>query len=123
MRFHYYNVNPRFRHVNDCTVRAISLALNISWENAYDLLSSYAKEQGVMMDEVTYIDDFLEKHFKKWCGCKDKVKVTVEQFVESHPVGTFLITMRGHITCCVNGCIYDTFNPKDRYIWGVYEVQ
>ena len=122
MRFHYYNVNPRLRHVNDCTVRAISLALNISWENAYDLLSSYAKEQGVMMDEVTYIDDFLEKHFKKWCGCKDKVKVTVEQFVESHPVGTFLITMRGHITCCINGCIYDTFNPKDRYIWGVYEV-
>lgn len=123
MTFCYYNANPLGRKVNDCTVRAISLAMNKTWDEAYDYLSSYAKAQGIMMDEVQYIDDFLESHFTKLCGCKNQVKVTVEQFVKTHPVGTFLITMNGHITCCIDGCIYDTFNPKDRIIWSIYEVK
>lgn len=123
MTFCYYNANPLGRKVNDCTVRAISLATNSTWDETYDWLSSYAKEQAIMMDEVDYIDEFLEKNFTKLCGCKNQVKVTIAQFVETHPVGTFLITMNGHITCCINGCIYDTFNPKDRIVWGVYEVR
>jgi hypothetical protein len=122
MKFCYYNANPLGRKVNDCTVRAIALATQKSWDEAYDCLSLYAKAQGIMMDEVEYIDEYLEKNFKKLCGCKNQVKVTVAQFVETHPQGTYLITMNGHITCCVDGCVYDTFNPEDRIIWGVYEV-
>jgi hypothetical protein len=46
----------------------------------------------------------------------------VGEFVETHPKGTFLITMSGHITCAIDGVIYDTFNPSDRFVWGVYEI-
>ena len=123
MQYKYYNANPLGRRVNDCTVRAISIANDISWDEAYDWLSTYAKAQGIMMDEVEYIDKFLEDNFIKLCGCKNKVKVTVGQFIESHPYGTFLITMNGHITCCIDGCIYDTFDPRDRIVWGIYEVR
>lgn len=41
--FTYYNANPYERNVNDCSVRAISLATNTSWDNTYDRLSEYAK--------------------------------------------------------------------------------
>lgn len=123
MRYKYYNANPLGRKVNDCTVRAISLALSTTWDEAYDYLSHYAKEQAIMMDEVEYIDQFLEERFEKLCGCKNMVKVTIEQFVDAYPSGTFLITMNGHITCCIDGCIYDTFNPKDRFVWSVYKVR
>lgn len=123
MEFRYYNANPYGRKVNDCTVRAISLATGKTWDETYDWLSKYAKEQGIMMDEVQYIDEFLEKYFIKLCGCKDTIKVTIEQFVDANPIGTYLITMNGHITCCINGCVYDTFNPQDRFVWGVYEVR
>ena len=122
MNFCYYNANPLGRRVNDCTVRAISLALGKTWDEAYDFLSHYAKSQAIMMDEVEYIDEFLETNFTKLCGCKGQVKVTVGQFANTHPVGTFLITMNGHITCCKDGCIYDTFNPQDRIVWGIYKV-
>lgn len=44
-------------------------------------------------------------------------------FNASQPKGTYLITMRGHITCCIDGCIYDTFDPSERYIWGIYKVR
>lgn len=27
-----------------------------------------------------------------------------------------------YITCSIDGIIYDTFNPKDRLVWGAYRV-
>ena len=76
-----------------------------------------------MPDDVIYIDEYLNRHFEKICGCKGNIKITVEEFVRSHPRGIYLITMNGHITCCIDGCIYDTFNPKDRLVWGAYRVK
>lgn len=123
MEFEYYNANPRGRRVNDCTVRAISLATGKSWDETYARLSSYAQAQAIMLDETEYIDELLERTYEKICGCKDKIKITVGQFADKHPEGTYLITMNGHITCCIDGCIYDTFNPKDRFVWGAYRVK
>ena len=40
--FRFYNANPRGRHVNDCTVRAISLATGEKWDNTYRMLSEFA---------------------------------------------------------------------------------
>ena len=41
--FIYYNANPRGRRVNDCTVRAISLATKSSWDETYEKLSDFAQ--------------------------------------------------------------------------------
>ena len=120
--YKYFNLNPLGRRVNDCTVRAIGLALGISWDEAYQYLSEYARRQAIMPDEVAYIDEFLTEHFQKICGCRTGESLTVGEFVKHNPVGTFLITMNGHITCCIDGCIYDTFNPSDRIVWDIYFV-
>ena len=52
----------------------------------------------------------------------DKVEY-IDEFLEKDPKGTFLITMAGHITCAIDGCIYDTFDPSERYVWQVFEVK
>ena len=122
MRYQYYNANPLQRQINDCTVRAISMATGKSWNSVYDELSEYAKQKAFMPDEVECIDIYLEENFEKLYGCRDRYKITVEEFVQEHPIGTYLITMNGHITCCRNGCIYDTFDPSDRFVWGAYKV-
>lgn len=118
----YYNANPLKRRVNDCTVRAISLAEGVTWDEAYIQLSEFARAQAIMPDEIEYIDEFLERHFTKLCGCKDRYHISVGEVCAQHPKGVYLITMNGHITCCINGCIYDTFDPSDRMVWGIYEV-
>lgn len=41
--FIYYQPNPCGRSVGDCSVRAISAALSIGWEEAFDLLTKFAK--------------------------------------------------------------------------------
>lgn len=120
--FHFYNANPLGRHVNDCTVRAISRATGQSWDRTYRELSEFAQELAVMPDNVFYIDAYLTEHFQKIYSCKHDRKITVGEFVERNPHGTYLITMSGHITCAENGVIYDTFDPSDRFVWGVYEI-
>lgn len=120
--FRYYNANPRQRRVNDCTVRAISKATGHSWDEAYDDLSNFAQVQCIMPDEVEYIDEFLERNFKRIYSSR-KERITVNEFLEKNPKGTFLITMAGHITCAIDGCIYDTFDPGERYVWQVFEVK
>lgn len=120
--YQYHNANPRERHVNDCTVRAISLATDQSWDTTYRELSYYAQLQCIMPDDVTYIDDYLESNFERIYICKKNSRMTVGEFAEHCPTGIFLITMSGHITCVIDGVIYDTFDPSDRFIWGVYKV-
>lgn len=121
--YRFYNANPLGRRVNDCTVRAFSLAREETWTETYSHLCALAQEQATMPDDVDYIDEYLSKSFHRICGCKYNIKITVGEFVDTHPQGTYLITMRGHITCAIDGCIYDTFDPSDRYVWGAYKVK
>ena len=120
--YKFYNANPRGRHVNDCTVRAISLATKQSWDETYRKLSHFAQLLCIIPDDVTYIDDYLDANFDRIYSYKNNYKITVGDFVEHNPLGTFLITMNGHITCAIDGLIYDTFDPSDRFVWGVYKV-
>lgn len=121
--FKYYNANPFGRRVNDCTVRAISLATDETWSHTYNELSDFARMQGSMFDDVMYIDGYLDARFDKIYEKNDKRHLTVDEFIHLYPVGTYLITMNGHITCCKNGVIYDTFYPGDRFVWDAYKVK
>lgn len=120
--FQFYNANPRGRHVNDCTVRAISLATGEKWDIVYRKLSEFAQAQCIMPDDVIYIDEYLDRHFDKIYACKRNNQLTVGDFAKQTPYGTYLITMSGHITCMIDGVIYDTFNPSERFVWGIYRV-
>lgn len=120
MRYKYYNANPKQRKINDCTVRAISLATGKTWNETFQELGAAAMEESIMPDDIHYIDGFLERKFGKIFLPK---KITVEEFVNTHSQGIFLITMRGHITCCIDGCIYDTFNPRDFFVWDAYKIE
>lgn len=119
--FQYYNANPRGRRVNDCTVRAISLATRKKWDETYQELSEFARAQAIMLDEVSYIDEYLERHFIRITE-HDGPQITVGEFADNFLSGTYLITMNGHITCCINGVIYDTFDPSSRVVWNIYKV-
>ena len=121
--YRYYNANPLGRKVNDCTVRAIALATNESWDSTYNYLSDYAQQEAVMMDNVVYIDKFLDKNFKKIYTNAKGYNMTVDDVSKRWYKGTYLITMKDHITCCIDGVIYDTFNPSDRLVWEVYQVK
>lgn len=117
--YKYYNANSKGNFVNDCVIRAISVAENTTWEETYDDLSRIAKKNGVLLDDVNFVDPLLDYRY-------DRVPLPynmfVEDFVASHPRGVYLITMQGHITVVRDGMIYDTFDCRDRKIKDVWKV-
>lgn len=116
--YKYMNMNPNGNNVEDCTIRAISVAEGISWDEAYRKLSDSARKMRLMMNSVTAIEDYLDEHYNRVCF-NDR---TVGEFTETHPYGTYLITMKGHITVLKDGINYDTFDCRERRMWCAWRV-
>ncbi len=88
--YKYMNVNPDGNNIEDCTIRAISVAEGISWDEAYNKLSKSARKLRLMMSSVDAIEEYLDMHY-------DRVRLyedTVGEFIENHPYGIYLITMK-----------------------------
>ena len=118
MSYKFYNANVLGKFHNDCSIRAISLAEGKTWDETYDELSEIAQRNGIILDDVNFIEPLLDSRYKRVCF-REK---TVGEFAEEHPMGVYLVTMKGHITCCMNGVIYDTFDCRDRFMWCAWRV-
>lgn len=93
--YRYRNMNPEGNNIEDCTIRAISVAEGISWDEAYDKLSDNAREMGLMMSSVEAIEEYLDERY-------DRIPFytkTVGEFIKNHPYGTYLITMPRSYYC------------------------
>ena len=121
--FIYYNNNPFGRHVNDCSVRAIALATERSWDETYRELSNFARKEGITFSEVEFINDYLAQRYPRYCQDERHKVVTLKDFTDLQLPGRWLVTMSGHITAVINGDCYDTFDPSNRYIWCAYCVK
>lgn len=115
----YYNANTFGHHIEDCTIRAISVAEGISWDKAYRKLSDYARERGLMISSVESIEQYLDDNYERVC----ETDMTVGEFAYLNPIGRFLITMPGHITTIKNGNIIDTFDCGNRTMWCAWFVE
>ena len=118
MSYKFYNANAHGNFVNDCTVRAISLAENKTWDETYRELSFLAQKNGIILDDVNFIEPLLDSRYERVCF----IEKTVGEFAEEHPIGVYLITMKGHITCCMNGVIYDTFDCSHSRMWCAWYI-
>ena len=63
--YKYLNMNPKGNNIEDCTIRAISVAEGISWDRAYDELSDSARDMGLMMSSVEAIERYLDKRYDR----------------------------------------------------------
>lgn len=117
--YKYYNANSKGKFVNDCVIRAISTAEGKTWDETYEELSDIAQKKGIILDDVNFVDPLLDSRYNKMCH-KNKY---VGDFAEQNQKGTYLITMAGHITCCIDGIIYDTFDCRNRIMWCAWKVK
>lgn len=89
--YKYYNANSQGNFVNDCVIRAVSVAENMSWEDTYDDLSRIAKKNGILLDDVDFVDPLLDYRYDRIPFFKN---MYIGDFIASHPIGIYLITMR-----------------------------
>lgn len=117
--FEYYNANPLNNDISDCFIRATSLAEGLSWRQCQEKLSRLAREQGEMLDNVDFVENYLDNRYPRQCHYSK----TVGEFIDEHPRGIYLITMPDHITCVIDGVCYDTFNCLDRIMRCAWRVK
>ena len=120
--FEYYNPNPTGRTVGDCAVRAISKALNMSWDKAYDMLAVFGMRMGDMMNSdsvwgaILRIHGFMRKSIPNQCpDC-----YTAEDFCRDHPYGTYVLGFGGHVATVKDGTLFDSWDSSreiPQYYW------
>ena len=117
-----YNANPVSNRVEDCAVRAVSAALNISWDEAFDLIAMNAKQMGTMMHNNAAWGSVLRQNgFKRAIipdSCPDCY--TAYDFCIDHPNGTYVLGFGTHTAAVIDGNLIDTWNSSweiPQYYW------
>ena len=110
----YFNNNPANRVVGDCSVRAISAALDVSWDEAFDLLAHNAKEMCDMPSADAVIGSVLRQHgFVRSiipASCPDCY--TIGDFSEDFSRGVYVLGTGQHVATVIDGIIYDSWDSS-----------
>ena len=117
-----WNNNPVGRRVGDCSVRAISKALDVDWETAYAMIASNGFAMGDMPSSNSVWGAVLRQNgFKKQIipnSCPDCF--TFADFARDNPRGTFVLGTGSHVATVVDGNLYDSWNSSDEipvFVW------
>lgn len=116
--YKFHNANARGKYVNDCVVRAISVAEGKTWDESYDELSDIAQDNGTLLDDASFVEYYLDKRYRR----VPHYSKTVGEFAEEYPTGTYLISMPNHITVVIDGVLYDIFDCRNRSMWSAWKV-
>lgn len=122
MAYIQYNPNPTSKRVGDCTVRALSKALEQEWERTYISLVF----EGFLLRDMpsanhvwgTYLRNmgFTRRILPDDCAdC-----YTVADFCADHPNGTYILVLTGHVVCVQDGDWYDSWDSGNEvpvYYW------
>lgn len=117
-----FNPNPTGRRVEDCSIRAISAALDVSWDTASDMVYEMAKSMGTTTPDdaawgaVLRRNGFYREIIPNTCPeC-----YTVADFCRDHPRGVYVVKTSGHVVTVIDGQAWDTWDSTSEvpmYYW------
>lgn len=117
--FEYFNANRDGKNVGDCTVRAISVAMDQDWDTTYWGLCWEGYLAADMPSGNPVWGKYLRrKGWRRYLPEYDDM--TVQEFAHEHPYGIYLLALDTHIVCVFDGRIVDTWNSGGKtvlYYW------
>ena len=106
--------NPCGKSIGDCAVRAISVALDIDWYEAFDLLVEIARNMcdmpsaDAVWGEALRINGFTRFIISNNCpGCYN-----AEDFCIDHPSGIYTLAFGGHVATVKDGILFDSWDSS-----------
>ena len=116
------NPNPYGRRVGDCTVRAISIALNQDWFLTYWGMCLEGAYLGNMPDGNEVWGSYLAKHGFVRDDLPNKCPAcyTVRDFAADHRAGVYVLGTQNHAVAVIDGNYVDAFDSGDEvpvYVW------
>lgn len=116
-----FNANPVGKRCGDCTVRAISAAMQKDWHTTFLCLCL----QGYIMCDMPSSDSvwgaYLRRKGYKRTAIEEAAETySVRDFCKDHPEGTYILAISGHVVCVKDGNYYDSWDSGNEipiYYW------
>ena len=122
MSFIPTNPNPNGSYVGDCVIRALSIALQKSWQETYIELCIQGLVLCDMPSSNKVWDEFLKSYgFHRYIipdTCPQCY--TIRDFAGEHFKGTYIVGTGTHVVAIIDGDYYDTWDSGDEtpiYYW------
>lgn len=116
MAYEYLNLNPSQKIVGDCVVRALSLALDESWDKVYIALALKGFLYKDMPSSNRIWGSYLmENGFSRYHipdSCPNDC-YSIQMFAEDNPIGTYVVGTGNHVVTIKDGIAFDTWNSLD----------
>lgn len=127
-----YNANNRGTNAPDCVKRAISMAFNMDYNAVSKLLIAKAKAKHKAHWNIHQVyEPVIFELGGEFGQAPDKI-IQVQDFIDQYvPQGVCIIETckkpnqpgyGDHLTCCVNGVLYDSWDSSDQYVCQYYMV-
>ena len=112
--------NPCGRRVGDCAVRAISKALDMTWEGAFITLALNGLQMCDMPSSDSVISATLRQRGFVRRPIPESEGYTAEDFCREFMTGTYVLFFGGHVACVKDGDLYDAWDSSNeipQYCW------
>ena len=121
--YNYYNPNPKGRMVGDCSIRAISKALNVDWQMAYALIASKGYDMCDMPSSNSVWGAVLADHGFARASLPNTCPpecYSAGDFCADNPKGVYVLGFGTHVATVVEGDLFDSWNSTNeipQYYW------
>lgn len=124
--YRYYNAHPKQLKTGDCVVRAYCTAMHKDYLEARRELNKAKKDLGLnsYKTAVFFRRYFKDKYlYETYNAEKGYYRMDGEMFAANHPEGTYLLRMAHHLTCCIDGIIYDTWDCSEKCVYCSWKIK
>lgn len=118
--YEFFNANPTGKEVGDCAIRCVAVALNVKWEEAFDLLAVKAKSLYCEMSEAEAVNEVLKDHgfaAMKVSVKKGTKRPTLTELIKKHPDYIIAGQIANHFASVRGGKVRDLWNSSERSLY------
>ena len=127
--YKFLNPHPQGKRVGDCVKRAITIASGKDYRDVKNELNRYKKKTGAEVfnewhkNVEPYIKETLGGVKMSFPAVRGEPRMNGERFCIKYPKGTYILQMARHVVCCIDGCLYDTWDCSDKCVYTAYKIK
>lgn len=123
----FLNVHPKGLRTGDCVCRAIALATDTPYLELRRALNKLKRDGNYESYRQRrfirhYLEDIIKANNVKCTVEKGEHRITGKDFCDNNPYGVYILNMAHHLTCCIDGKIYDTWDCGDKCVYNAWKI-